>query len=267
MVVQVEADLVGAFRAAAGDDGGDVSFARTCVLAGVTMAVPSNPYSVGAPDGLDGDGLMDFLDEAADEKGLPDEKALLLRLYLAWKGHALSQAELGWRFQGGKGFREDKSLARYWYAKASEAGDSWAQNALGVMLADGQGGERDAAKAIELFMASASEGNSSAKGNLGEMTMGGRGVRRSYARAAALLKEYLRAYPYSARHHRLLATCYEHGVGGRAGIRLALKHYHDASDFGSIAARADLARLERRMAAEGGGRQGVRKEARRGPRR
>ena len=84
-----------------------------------------------------------------------------------------------------------------------------------------------------------------ASGNLGIQLMDGRGAKRDYRRAAAQLKVYLGEYPYSARHHFLLGTCYEHGAGGRASARLARHHYREASDFGSRAARKALRGLAR----------------------
>ena len=68
-------------------------------------------------------------------------------------------------------------------------------------------------------------------------------VRKNYLKAARLLKEYLKTSPYDAKSHRQLAECYEHGAGGRHGLRLAIRHYQEASDFGSLEARAALRRL------------------------
>lgn len=72
--------------------------------------------------------------------------------------------------------------------------------------------EADPEKAVYWYMKSAEGGDVTAKGNLGEC----------------------------------LAECYEHGVGGRSGRRLALFHYQEAADFGSKRARETLKHIEAR---------------------
>ena len=177
---------------------------------------------------------------------VPIERARQIRLYLAWKGHVESQFWEGENFRMGRNIVQDHALARYWLLKAAERGHPSAQNNLGVMYANGLGGAVDMEKAIYWYMKSAAAGDAVAMSNLGQNLVAGRGVKRNYARAARLLKESLKGNPYSARDHRLLAECYEHGVGGRNGLRLAMLHYQEASDFGSLEARAALRRLSAR---------------------
>ena len=115
---------------------------------------------------------------------------------------------------------------------------------IGVLYADGLGVEADEEKAVYWYMKSADNGDMTAKGNLGVCLVEGFGMKCCYRKAAELLRAYLEQSPYSAKHHRLLAECYEHGVGGRNGRRLALYHYQEAADFGSKKAREGIRRLE-----------------------
>ena len=178
-----------------------------------------------------------------NDAGVPIERARQLRLYLAWKGHVDSQFLLAENFRMGRNIAKNLELSRYWMEKAAEGGDVAAQNNIGVMYAEGIGGPRDMEKALCWYGRSAEGGSDVAKGNLGANIAMGNGVRRNYMAAARLLKESLRNDPFNSRSHLLLAECYEHGVGGRNGPRLAIRHYQEASDFGSLEARAALRRL------------------------
>ena len=93
-------------------------------------------------------------------------------------------------------------------------------------------------------MKSAEGGDITAKANLGRNLVTGFGVRRNYIKAARLLKESISVDPYDAWDHLMLARCYEHGVAGRNGRRLAVHHYQEAADFGSTEARYALRRLK-----------------------
>ena len=241
MVIEVEKELVAALKSAR--ELGDAVFVRCCVLSGVKQEVPPGAY---APDvvGDSEEARMREMDRMVNDTDITIDQARLLRLYLALKGHLWSQYREGYNFQFGCSVTRDYRVARYWYTKAAERGNSWAQNNLGVMYADGLGGEEDQEKAVYWYMKSAEKGDETAKGNLGEHLVKGTGAKRSYQKAAKLLKEYLKSSPYSAKHHLLLAECYEHGVGGRNGRRFALFHYQEASDFGSIAARKALRRMQ-----------------------
>jgi len=239
MRIEIEKALVAAREEAR--TSGDGEFVQTCELVGVGTGIEgANSVDV---EGDSVESAFDELSEMVNDQGVPLARARLIRLFLAWKGHLWSVYLQGYNFQFGRNIRQDYALARYWYAKSAERGHSWSQNNLGVLYADGLGGERDPEKAVMLFMKSAEGGDITAKSNLGEHFVEGVGVRRNYRKAAKLLTEFLKEAPYSARAHRLLAKCYEHGVAGRNGLRLAIHHYQEASDFGSLEARAALRRL------------------------
>lgn len=238
MVFEIEKDLelvLAGARAA-----GDAALAKSCEL----TATPDSPGGWKVEIAVETEAeAFAKIDRMVNDSDVPLARARQLRLYLAWKGHVESQFQEGYNFHFGRNIQQDYVIARYWYEKAAVSGHAAAQNNLGVLLSDGLGGKVDNAKAVYWYMKSAEGGDRVAKGNLGEHFFDGAGVRKSYLKAAQLLKEYLKTSPYNAKTHRLLAECYEHGVGGRHGLRLAMHHYQEASDFGSHKARAALRRL------------------------
>ena len=243
MTLKIERELVEARCAAAA--AGDELFVRSCQLSGIAAAMTAVPYTVEVEEGWTETARTAYLDRRAGDRDVSSEDARKIRLYLAWRGHAQSQWIMGYDFHFGYGIEADLVLARYWYARAAEQDEPRAQNNLANLYVSGEGGEVDVARAMALYEQSAALGNVIASGNLGVKLAEGRLVKRDCRRAASFLREYLGEYPYSARHHYLLGTCYEHGAGGRAGPRLARHHYREASDFGSAAARKALRRLAR----------------------
>ena len=241
MVVNIEKELDIAMTGAI--ESGDLMLMKSCEQA--IVAGSTSKYSVE----VEGDKLEDAfpaLDRMVNDTSVPIERARQIRLFLAWKGQLRSQYMEGENFRMGRNIAQDYNIARYWYTKAAKGGHSGAQNNLGVMCAEGLGGPVDHEKAVYWYMKSAEAGDSTAKGNLGMHLVEGNGTKRNYLKAARLLKDSLKNNPYNARDHQLLAECYEHGVAGRNGLRLALYHYQEASDFGSLQARNALRRLSKR---------------------
>jgi len=243
MLIEIERELAEAMKEA--KESGDVMLARSCIRSRADGS--TGTYSVDLKADSP-EAAFAELDSMVNSPNVPLERARQIRLYLAWKGHLESQFQEGENFRMGRNIAQDYVLARYWLLKAAERGHSSAQNNLGVMYAEGLGGAADYERAVHWYMKSAAAGVAIAMSNLGLNLVAGRGAKRNYAKAARLLKECLKSYPYSARDHQLLAECYEHGVGGRNGLRLAIRHYQEASDFGSLEARAALRRLSTRKA-------------------
>ncbi len=242
MVIEIEKELAVALAEARA--AGDEALAKSCELSEVPGS--AQPYAVTLECSSPEAAFRELDRMVNDRNAASIERARQIRLYLAWKGHVESQFLEGENFRRGRNIVQDYALARYWLTKAAERGHSGAQNNLGVMYADGLGGDVDPEKAVYWYARSAEAGDYIAKSNLAMHLTEGRGTRRNYARAAKLFRESLRCDPYNARDHRLLAECYEHGVGGRNGLRLAIHHYQEASDFGSRMARAALRRLLKR---------------------
>ena len=238
MVVYIEKELDAAMTDAV--KSGDPMLLKSCQLA--VVAGSAGSYSVEV-EGEAEEVAFAELDRMVNDTSVTIERARQIRLYLAWKGHLRSQFLEGENFRMGRNTVQDYNIARYWYTKAAKRGHSGAQNNLGVMCAEGLGGPVDHKKVVYWYMKSVEAGDPTAKGNLGMHLVEGNGTKRNYLKAARLLKESLKNNPYDARDHQLLAECYEHGVAGRYGLRLALYHYQEASDFGSLKARDALRRL------------------------
>jgi len=243
MVVKVEMELFGALVAARA--AGDAEFVRSCELSGMCGMLPPSPYApdVECADGTEGS-LLDEMSRMVNDTDVPIENARLLRLYAAWKGHLDSQFNLAYNFSFGRNVRQDCALARYWYAKAARGGLASAQNNLGMMYSEGRGGPVDKKRAVFWLTKSVMNGCDLAMSNLGEHIMKGEGAPRDYHRAATFLKDYIARHPYNAWAHFMLAECHEK-IGGERRLRLAARHYQEASDFGSVAARVALKRLLR----------------------
>lgn len=245
MVVEIERELVAAFVAARA--AGDATLEKCCFISGVRGEVSSPAYAPDVEADSEAEAIAE-LDRMVNYKDTSIGHARLIRLYLALKGHANSQFIEAVNFRDGRNIMQNHEIARYWMEKAAENGSVGAQNDLGVMYARGVGGEKNDEKAVFWYMKSAESGDITAKANLGRNLAGGVGVKRNYVRAARLLKESLSVDPYDAYDHLMLARCYEHGVAGRNGRRLAIRHYQEAADFGSFEARIALRRLKNSVA-------------------
>ena len=64
---------------------------------------------------------------------------------------------------------QDLAQARFWYAKAADAGDLPAEVNLAALMYSGRGGPKDRAKAIEHTLHAAEAGNVVAAANLARM--------------------------------------------------------------------------------------------------
>ncbi|KAL7526624.1 hypothetical protein ACHAWF_001852 [Thalassiosira exigua] len=97
----------------------------------------------------------------------------------AERGDASAMFDLGGIYDGGlRGVQQDQSLARTWYQKAAEKGDTRGAYNLACSYNDGDGGLVDLALAAEYFRMSAEKGHIQAATNLGIAYMCGNGVER-----------------------------------------------------------------------------------------
>ena len=196
---------------------------------------------------------------------------------LAEAGHAEAQAELGERYEHGRGVAQDYGVAVSWFRRAADQGYApgqfglsfmystgrgvvqddveavrWerraaaqghavAQNNLGVSYRDGLGVGQDYGEAVQWFRRAAEQGHAGGQNNLGVMYGTGRGVQRNDAEA---VKWYRRA----AEHGRVLAQynlgyMYENGRGVRRDRVEAIRWYRLAAEQGDADAQEALDRL------------------------
>ena len=109
----------------------------------------------------------------------------------AEQGDTDAQYLLGRMYAEGRGVRQDKDQATYWYKKAvegyrkaAEQGDPEAQFELGLMYANGYGVSKDEIKAFQWLQKAAEQEHGDAQYGLGEMYFKGQGVTKDRSKAS-----------------------------------------------------------------------------------
>jgi TPR repeat protein len=111
-------------------------------------------------------------------------EAVKLGTYAAEEGNIDAQMFLGQCFSSeGLGVKQDKAKAFYWWLKAAEQGDTFAQHNIGVAYNDGIGVQQDKAKACHWRLKAAEQGNVMAQFNAGVYYHNGDGVKEDKAKA------------------------------------------------------------------------------------
>ena len=99
------------------------------------------------------------------------------------------EIQLGNDYLSGHGVNKDEKQAAYWYEKAADAGNPWAQKQIGFLYQAGIGVPADAVRAVHWYQLAAAGGVVSAKTNLGVAYLWGSGVPKDAAMAALLFRE------------------------------------------------------------------------------
>ena len=122
--------------------------------------------------------------------GCSDEQSKKIQLS-AEQGDTDAQYLLGRMYAEGRGVRQDKDQATYWYKKAvegyrkaAEQGDPEAQFELGLMYANGYGVSKDEIKAFQWLQKAAEQEHGDAQYGLGEMYFKGQGVTKDRSNAS-----------------------------------------------------------------------------------
>lgn len=99
-------------------------------------------------------------------------------------GNANAQKTLGsYYYLGSNGVEQSYSKAAYWWEKAAEQGDSYAQYNIGVCYNEGEGVEQSYSKAAYWYERAAEQGHSNAQYNIGVCYDEGKGVEQSKTKA------------------------------------------------------------------------------------
>ena len=107
----------------------------------------------------------------------------------AEQGYAPGQAALGFLYNTGRGVVRSDRVAVSWHRRAAEQGNARAQNNLGIVYRDGRGISRDEREAVRWFRRAAEQGNGFAQNSLGDMYRDGRGVSRDDEEAARWFRQ------------------------------------------------------------------------------
>lgn len=118
---------------------------------------------------------------------------------------------------GQAGYPQDAARAAYWFDRAAQQNNAYAQMMLGELYADGRGVSRDPAKSLLWRERAARQGSARAQAALGEMYLRGEGVSAQPAAAEEWLGKA--ADQGDAHAQYLLAGLYRSGYGGPGNLQ------------------------------------------------
>ena len=110
-------------------------------------------------------------------------KAAKIFRFLAERGNALAQYNLGKMYYRGHGVPQDSKEAAKWLQLAAEHGDAKAQFQLGVMYYRGHGVPQNSTEEAKWYRLAAEQGHALAQYDLGFMYAHGQGVPKDYHEA------------------------------------------------------------------------------------
>ncbi len=119
--------------------------------------------------------------------------------------------QLGNNYLSGHGVNKDQKQAAYWYERAAEAGNPWAQKQIGFCYQVGIGVPRDPVRAVHWFQLAAAGGLVSARTDLGVAYLWGIGVPKDALMAADLFRGA--AGKHDGRAAAYLGDLYALGIG------------------------------------------------------
>lgn len=94
-----------------------------------------------------------------------------------------SNKSMGIAYLLGRGVPQDNEKAFYYFSKAANAGDPFAQNEVAYMYAAGKGTDKDSRQAVYWYQKAANQGLASAQYNLGFLYLHGIGTAQNRAKA------------------------------------------------------------------------------------
>ena len=159
---------------------------------------------------------------------------------LAERGDADAQAELGVRYEAGRGVDRNYGEAVTWYRRAAEQGHAHGQSCLGAMYGSGRGVSRDDAEAVRWYRLAAEGGHAVAQFRLGAHYADGRGVARSDAEAVRWYRLAADQGNLEAQHN--LGRMYREGRGVQRNLATAVRWIRRAAEQGGCTRRRRSAR-------------------------
>lgn len=108
--------------------------------------------------------------------------------YQRYSFGSASNVNSGVNYLLGRGVEQIDEKAFYYFDKAAESGDAYAQNAVAYMYVMGKGTPRNAEKAFNYYQKAANQGLASAQYSLGALYMRGLGVERNRAKGLEWFK-------------------------------------------------------------------------------
>ena len=162
---------------------------------------------------------------------------------LAERGDADAQAELGVRYEAGRGVERDYGEAVTWYRRAAEQGHAPGQSGLGALYGTGRGVSHDDAEAVRWYRRAAEQGHAVAQFRLAAHYAGGRGVPRSDAEAVRWYELAAGQGHAGAQHN--LGHMYRDGQGVQRDLDTAVRWIRRAAEQGEMYAQSTLGGMYR----------------------
>jgi TPR repeat protein len=157
----------------------------------------------------------------------------------AERGDSDAQTELGQRYYYScPDIAQDYHEALRWFMKASEHGNTAAQNCLGEMYLYGHGVVRDFHQAMRWFNKAFEQGDAEGQVNLATLYLSGRGVQQNPEKSLHLCREL--AEQGHARAQLLLSHMYLVGLGMAKNPKEALVWLTRATEQGDSQAEFEL---------------------------
>ena len=172
------------------------------------------------------------VDVEVDELGLGPLRRM------AEGGDARAQAELGERYEEGRGIERDYGAAVLWYRRSAEQGDARAQGSLGSMYVNATGVPRDDEEALRWFRRAVEQGGARGQNGLGVMYLDGRGVEEDDEEAVRWFRRA--AEQGDPRGQANLGYMYLNGQGVRRDDEEAVRWYRRAAEQGDARGQYDL---------------------------
>lgn len=159
---------------------------------------------------------------------------------LAKQGYTPAYFVLGSMYSGGIGVTQSKMLARNWFLKSAQSGDTRGMFNIALYFDQGIGGAKDPAAALHYYKLAAAAGDHEAGYNAGQMMLTGDGVETDLDAGTALIQQAADAGFGKAQ----LTLGYQYAVGLGVPISIAkTEHYYRAAMAGDQLANEARARL------------------------
>lgn len=207
-----------------------VSFASTVTAKG-SRSIEELTFLAERGDAASQYELGKKLIEGGDVQESPDE-GLRWIAKSAQQDHGLAQALLGTAYYYGGAVRKNDEEAAKWFKKAADNNIKEAQYIMGIMYYNGTGLRKDYAEAFRYFTLAHSQYYDKAYTALGVMYEEGIYVEKNEEKAAEL---YSKAHDTNAM--LLLGGMYEDGRGVEQSFNKAMDYYKRASDQGNASAQ------------------------------
>ena len=156
----------------------------------------------------------------------------------AEQGNVWAQFRLGWLYDSGQGVTQDYNKAVYWYQKSAEQGNAYAQHHLGYCYDEGHGVTQDYNKAVYWYQKAAEQGDAYAQNNLGYCYYNAQGVPQDYSKAAYWYQKAAEQGIANAQFS--LGYCYSYGQGVTQDKAKAAYWYQKAAEQGHARAQFSL---------------------------